>query len=315
MADSNTWRNFHDEHMKLEEEENGLLKNTLEKQYLHAYNSAEMSGDDGHYQTYGDWKLSNGPNGELQERFETLETKAGIALDSPPGIRPLDFWLDSLFLFLKENKDRYPHQTIGDVNEAGIIENVCKNSATLCSWLEKTALESAASEPEAETTVQGISKTAIESPTSQEGQAPAVSPATPQSDSGQGVGQQMQSQSVGVADGSKANQHAAGEEKPRRKPGPIAKMDYHRAIAAIVEPYGDGWREESNLEKIVEELDRNKDKTPPRKSWATPNTKRVAARSWGRMVRIDANMVRKAIAPSLKMAAKDTANRNSGNSG
>ena len=147
MTNSETWHGFHDEFIKLDREEIALLQNTREKQYMHAsgdYNAAEMPGDDGHYQTYGHWELHYGPNGYFQEQFEVLGTKAGVALGSSPGIRPLDFWLHSLFLFLEENRNRHPHQIIGDTVKAGLIENVWGNSATFCSRLEKEALEKSA---------------------------------------------------------------------------------------------------------------------------------------------------------------------------
>ena len=58
---------------------------------------------------------------------------------------------------------------------------------------------------------------------------------------------------------------------------------------------------ESNLEKIAVKLDRDKERIPPRKSWAALKPR---ARSWERAVEYHPELVRKAIAYSLKMAAK-----------
>ena len=92
------------------------------------------------------------------------------------------------------------------------------------------------------------------------------------------------------------------ESKTKQKPGPKPNMDYHRDVAAIVKLYGEGWREESNLAKIAKELDRDKEGTPPRKKWAT---RQPRARSWERAVGNYPESVRKTIAYSLRMAARD----------
>ncbi len=78
-------------------------------------------------------------------------------------------------------------------------------------------------------------------------------------------------------------------------------MDYHRAIADIVMPFGDKWRNEDNLERIAAQLDRDKKNTPPKKAWVT---RTPLARSWKRAVENYPDVVRKAITYSLKMAQR-----------
>jgi hypothetical protein len=87
--------------------------------------------------------------------------------------------------------------------------------------------------------------------------------------------------------------------KPRR--GPKPKMEYHRAVAAIVNPYGDDWQTQDNLEKIAAELGRDEAKTPIPKAWTT---RKPAARRWERAVQNFPELVVKTISYSLKMAAR-----------
>src|ERR1700731_1248060 len=58
------------------------------------------------------------------------------------------------------------------------------------------------------------------------------------------------------------------ESRTAQRRGPRPNMNLHQAIAQIVKPYGPNWRDGSNLEKILDQLD----KTPatlPSKQWAT----------------------------------------------
>lgn len=84
--------------------------------------------------------------------------------------------------------------------------------------------------------------------------------------------------------------------------GPLADMDYHCAVAAIVKPFGNKWREQSNLDKIAVALDQDKDRTPPSKKWAAL---KPAARSWKRAVELHQERVYKSIAHSLYMVSRD----------
>jgi hypothetical protein len=87
----------------------------------------------------GLWMLSEGVNENFQERFQTLATRAGVALDSPKGTEPLDFWLHRLFLDLRENGSDL--LLIDEKGEAGLIHRVCEGSAIFCSRLERKSLE------------------------------------------------------------------------------------------------------------------------------------------------------------------------------
>lgn len=87
---------------------------------------------------YGLWTLSDGVNESVQERFQTLAARAGIALDCPQGTDPVDFWLHRLVLDLRENKSKL---LFADSGEAGMIPRACEASAVFCSRLERKALE------------------------------------------------------------------------------------------------------------------------------------------------------------------------------
>ena len=84
---------------------------------------------------YGEWRLIGGPNENLRARFETLGADAGIALGSPPGTEPLDFWLHRLFLDLLEHKSSELFAARKD--EGGFINRVCIASGTYCARLQK----------------------------------------------------------------------------------------------------------------------------------------------------------------------------------
>jgi hypothetical protein len=86
--------------------------------------------------------------------------------------------------------------------------------------------------------------------------------------------------------------------------GPKPDSDRHRGIAEVVKQYGADWKEFSNLEKIAREL--KKRKIAPAKSWEKRDR---PARSWIRALEYYPDLVRKALAYSLKMAAKDTAEK------
>jgi hypothetical protein len=86
----------------------------------------------------GTWQLGAGPNEDLKARFEALATRAGILLSVPQSIAPRDFWLHSLCVYLRSIKSE---NLFGCTDAGGYIEDVCQASATLCSWLERKALE------------------------------------------------------------------------------------------------------------------------------------------------------------------------------
>ena len=88
---------------------------------------------------------------------------------------------------------------------------------------------------------------------------------------------------------------------PKLKRGRKANMEFHLAVAAVVKLYGPDRRKESNLEKIVEGLDKDKGRTPPLKKWAS---RKPRATSWTRAFQNNPELVRKALAYSLRMAAR-----------
>jgi len=114
---------------------------------------------------------------------------------------------------------------------------------------------------------------------------------------------QTQSESVSVHDKKAEPVQETVDRAITTKPprGPKPKMEYHKAIAAIVNPYGDDWQTESNLDKIAAKLDRKNAKTPPPLTWTTRNR---PAHSWGRAVQNFRELVIKKISYSLKMAAR-----------
>lgn len=89
--------------------------------------------------------------------------------------------------------------------------------------------------------------------------------------------------------------------KSKVKRGPQAKMEFHSEVAMVVASSGLGanWKDSSNLEKIVKELDKRR--IPSLPVWAN---RRPPARTWRRAVDHYPNLVRKAIEYSLKMARK-----------
>lgn len=88
----------------------------------------------------GLWTLSEGLSENLQGRFRTLSSRAGVALGCPHELIPEDFWLHRLFQDLLENKSDH---LFAASPEGGVIERVCIASATFSSRLERKSLESA----------------------------------------------------------------------------------------------------------------------------------------------------------------------------
>jgi hypothetical protein len=96
----------------------------------------------------------------------------------------------------------------------------------------------------------------------------------------------------------------AASKKPNAKRGPRPNTDRHQRIAAVVKSYRTDWKESSNLEQIATELDTGKIATPP--GWAR---RERHAKSWTRATEYYPDLVRKALAYSLKMDAKDTSGK------
>jgi hypothetical protein len=85
----------------------------------------------------------------------------------------------------------------------------------------------------------------------------------------------------------------------KSKRGPKANMKFHRAVVEVMRLFGPNWTEQ--LERIAEEMDKKKIPALPR--WAK---KHPAARTWTRAAQRYPELVRKALAYSLKMVEKDT---------
>jgi hypothetical protein len=95
-----------------------------------------------------------------------------------------------------------------------------------------------------------------------------------------------------------AEQLAPVAASPKKR-GPKANMDFHVAVAKIVEQFGANWKAQSNLEEIATRLDDAK--VPASPAWAR---RKPPAQSWRRAFRQYPGLVIKAIAYHLKMAAR-----------
>jgi hypothetical protein len=85
-----------------------------------------------------------------------------------------------------------------------------------------------------------------------------------------------------------------------RKRGPTPDLERHCNIARIVQPYGDDWRQDANLNLIGDALDSAKIPVSPKwKKWKTP------ARSFSRALEMRKHLVIKAIQYSLDQAQSD----------
>lgn len=85
----------------------------------------------------GRWHLCGGSSEGIRAQFVALATQAGKALDPPQGTAPLDFWLHSLFLYLRKSSS---HELQGADDTGGIIRHVCEPSATFFAHLEAEAI-------------------------------------------------------------------------------------------------------------------------------------------------------------------------------
>jgi hypothetical protein len=91
----------------------------------------------------GRWTLSDGFSAHFRASFDETATLAGSALNPPPAVQHVRFWLHSLFLHLLEvekTRDDRGYLGIGD-RQHGIIRDVCRASAMYCSALAKVAME------------------------------------------------------------------------------------------------------------------------------------------------------------------------------
>jgi hypothetical protein len=86
----------------------------------------------------GLWVIYDAVNENFQERFRALAARAGVALGSPKGTDPEDFWLHRLFFDLLEN---HSNELFAASEEGGMVLRVCVASGTYCARLERKALE------------------------------------------------------------------------------------------------------------------------------------------------------------------------------
>ena len=86
----------------------------------------------------------------------------------------------------------------------------------------------------------------------------------------------------------------------RRRRGPKPDMARHQKIAAVVEPYGQAWKQERNLQEIARRLDQ--EHVGVRKSWTELEPQ--AVRSWKRAATSKPDLVIKAIDYSLSVVSR-----------
>lgn len=132
---ASTWRGLHIQFERLGREELTFVRSKSDDRFLHAfadYRTAENP-------EYGNWTLSEGPNEAFRARFETLATRAGVALGLSQRKQALDCWLHHVFMNLLERKSKLLLAAAKD--EGGVILRACEASAIYCSRLEKQALE------------------------------------------------------------------------------------------------------------------------------------------------------------------------------
>ena len=89
----------------------------------------------------GIWNISSGVSENFHEGFRALAARSGVALGCPEGVDPEDFWLDSLFHDLLENRSDL--LLAAERGKGGMIKRVCEASDTFCARLERKALGSA----------------------------------------------------------------------------------------------------------------------------------------------------------------------------
>lgn len=130
------WRNFHDDFERLATDEKGaphlIACGSYQMSYVGRADHAFLKIPEG-----GGWAIANGVSDDFRERFQTLATRAGVALGSPQAALP--YWFDQLRLYLTKNKSNF--LITSKKGEGYIIERACEACATFCSWLEGRAFE------------------------------------------------------------------------------------------------------------------------------------------------------------------------------
>jgi hypothetical protein len=84
------------------------------------------------------WMVSDGMSESLHERFQTDAARGAVALGCPPNIDPVDFWLHSLLIDLRDKRSKL---LFADDGHAGVIRRVREASVIFCLRLERSELE------------------------------------------------------------------------------------------------------------------------------------------------------------------------------
>jgi hypothetical protein len=154
FTQSDSWKDFHERFTQLANEEERIERAAPKDRLLRGYcdykRHPEIWAEKGKPKQgpfcllkapeTGLWMLGDGVNENFQERFRVLAAHAGVALGSPEGTDPEDFWLHRLYLDLMENNS---DQLFAASKEGGMILQVSEASATFCSRLERKAVTEA----------------------------------------------------------------------------------------------------------------------------------------------------------------------------
>src|SRR5437763_6339692 len=100
MADAEFWRRLKHEFSDLAAHEYSVVPDPSDGRRLHAHGEYTSGRSGG----IGCWLLNDSFSADFRTSFDEAAALAGHALDPPSGVKPLDFWLHSLFPFLLKNR-------------------------------------------------------------------------------------------------------------------------------------------------------------------------------------------------------------------
>jgi len=156
VADSKIWRVLTTEFETVAREEAPQLVNGARREGLQA---SCMYGPEN--PQFGSVQIYNAVNGHIQSRFEDIATTAGIAMNCPENVRPLEFWIHCLCQDLRK---RNSPEIFPRSKEGGIVVAVIASSASYCLRLATAAQEEehrARLQEMAATNRQGIAEAAM----------------------------------------------------------------------------------------------------------------------------------------------------------
>ena len=87
---------------------------------------------------FGSIQIYNAVNGHVQTGFEEIATRAGIAMNCPENVRPLEFWIHCL---CQDLRSRNSPELFARSKEGGIVIAVVASSASYCLRLATAAQE------------------------------------------------------------------------------------------------------------------------------------------------------------------------------